>query len=296
LSGEGEVKMAEDKLNQQIKLKDGRMLGYAEYGAPEGKPVFFFHGFPGSRISWPAFDPNDSATRLNARIIAVERPGMGLSDFKRDRKFLDWPDDVMELADALKLDRFTVLGISGGGPYAAACAFKIPERLISTGIVCGMGPSEAPGCKDGSSWIFPGKSSLIRRLMLMMVSRVVRKTPEKFISQMIENASAPDGALLKSHPEVANLFIDDWREAFRSGIGSTHQESALYTRPWGFRLEDITAEVHLWHGEEDNAVLDSVGHYVSDAIPNCHATFFENEGHFSICYNHIEEILSVLVV
>jgi pimeloyl-ACP methyl ester carboxylesterase len=285
---------AENTANQQVQLQDGRMLGYAEYGAPDGKPIFYFHGLPGSRISWPAFDPHGSASTLNARLIAVDRPGIGLSDFKRGRGLLDWPDDVIELADLLKLDRFAVLGISGGGPCAAACAFKIPERLTSTGIVCGMGPIEAPGCTEGASWIFPGKSSVVRRLLLMLTSLAIRKKPDKFISQMNEAVSAPDRALLESHPELANRITDDWREAFRSGIGGTHQESALYARPWGFQLEDITAEVHLWHGEKDDNVVCSVGRYVADTIPNCYPTFFEDEGHFSVIYNHIEEILSVL--
>ena len=128
----------------------------------------------------------------------------------------------------------------------------------------------------------------------MLTSLTIRKYPDKFFSQMNEAVSAPDRALLESRPELANRIVDDWREAFRSGIGGTHQESALYARPWGFQLEDITAEVHLWHGEKDNNVVCSVGHYVADTIPNCHPTFFEDEGHFSVIYNHIEEILNVL--
>ena len=76
---------------------------------------------------------------------------MGLSDFKRGREVLDWPDDVIELADTLQLDRFAVLGISGGGPYACACTLKFSERLTTTAIVSGMGPAEAPGSKEGIS-------------------------------------------------------------------------------------------------------------------------------------------------
>jgi pimeloyl-ACP methyl ester carboxylesterase len=128
----------------------------------------------------------------------------------------------------------------------------------------------------------------------MLISLAVRKNPERFIAQMNETVSAPDKALLNTHPELANELVDDWREAFRSGIGGTHLESALCARPWGFQLPDITAEVHLWHGKQDENVVCSVGHYVADAIPNCHATFVEDEGHFSIIYNHIEEILGVL--
>lgn len=104
--------------------------------------VFLVHGLA---------DADDAAAKLNARMIAVDRPGYGLSDAKRGRTILDWSDDVVELADALAVERFAVLGISGGGPYASACAFKIPERLTTTGVVCGMGPIEAPGCKEGAA-------------------------------------------------------------------------------------------------------------------------------------------------
>jgi len=89
--------MVTDNTSKTIKLKDGRMLGYAEYGSSDGKPVFYFHGHPSSWLDWPLFDADDSATELNARIIAVDRPGTGLSDFKRVREILAWPDDVIEL-------------------------------------------------------------------------------------------------------------------------------------------------------------------------------------------------------
>ena len=291
--------MLADKTNQTITLKDGRSLGYAEYGAPEGKAVFYFHGHPGSRLDWTLFDPDDSAAEMNARIIAVDRPGTGLSDFKRGREILDWPDDVIELADALQVDRFAVLGISGGGPYAAACAFKISGRLIATGIVCGMGPSEAPGAKEGLSWIYAGKPSVIRRLILMLMARGIRKNPNQFRDRMVSEGkkqlAEPDWVLL-AKPEFGNVFLDvTFAEALRSGIGGIHHEAALYARPWRFRLQDIAAEAHLWHGELDRQVLVSVGRYVADAIPNCHATFFENEGHISLPLNHMREILSVLI-
>jgi pimeloyl-ACP methyl ester carboxylesterase len=291
--------MAKDRTNYQIKLKDGRMLGYAEYGNPGGKPVFYFHGHPGARLEWPFWDPDGSAAaELKARIIAVDRPGTGLSDFKRGRKIPDWSADVIELADALQVDRFAVLGISGGGPYAAACAFKIPGRLSATAIVSGMGPSEAPGAKDGLSWGFAGKPSLIRRVMLMMMSLGLRKNPDnvkdQFVSQGKELLPEPDRVLMEK-PEFMQTLIDSLQEQFRSGIAGLHHEASLYARPWRFRLQDINAEVHLWHGDLDRSVPVSVGRYVADAIPNCHARFIENEGHMSLSINYIREILSVLV-
>jgi pimeloyl-ACP methyl ester carboxylesterase len=287
--------MGTERTNNQIKLKDGRILGYDEYGAPDGKPVFYFHGHPGSRIEWPVFCDDNYATEVKARIIAVDRPGHGLSDFKRGRKILDWPDDVIEVADALELDRFAVLGISGGGPYAAACAFKIPERLTTTAIVSGMGPAEAPGTKDGLSWTYAGKSSLIRRLLLMLTSMGLRKQPEKFISQMEEGLKGPDKVLAQDKPELVKGTVDTFSEALRSGIAGAHHEARLYTRPWGFRLQDIPIEVHLWHGEQDYNVPISVGRYVADAIPNCQAKFIENEGHLSLINKYVREYLNVLV-
>ena len=136
--------------SQQIKLQDGRMLGYAEYGSPGGIPVFYFHGFPSSRLDWQLINDDNLLSELNVRVIAPDRPGYGLSDYQRSRKMVDWPEDVIELANSLNIDSFAVLGISGGGPYAASCAFVIQDRLVKTGIVCGMGSSDAPGMKDGA--------------------------------------------------------------------------------------------------------------------------------------------------
>jgi pimeloyl-ACP methyl ester carboxylesterase len=272
------------------------MLGYDEYGAPEGKPVFYFHGHPSSRLDWPGLVDNaDSASELNVRIIAVDRPGYGLSDFQAGRQILDWPDDVVELADALQLDRFAVLGYSGGGPYAAVCAFKISERLTATAIVSGMGPADAPGTKDGFSWIYAGKGPVTRRLLLMMTSLGVRKKPDQFISKMKESLKGPDKELILDKPEMLETTVEIFVEALRPGIAGTQQEAGLYAQPWGFQLQDITAEVYLWHGEEDGNVLVSVGRYVAGAIPNCHANFIENEGHLTLIHKYVRNVLGTLI-
>ena len=118
-----------DNTNLTIKLKDGRTLGYIDLGNKDAKNVLFhFHGFPGSRLEANLLSEMD-IDMTNIRLISIDRPGMGLSDFKKNRTLLDWPEDVVELADALGIDKFAVEGISGGGPYAAACAYKIPDRL-----------------------------------------------------------------------------------------------------------------------------------------------------------------------
>jgi len=105
-------------ISKTFQLRDGRRLGYVEYGAPEGQPLFYFHGHPGSRFE--AGFLAAQAKQLGIHLIGVDRPGMGLSTYKAGWRFLDWPDDVAELADGLQLSRFAVCGFSGGGPYALA--------------------------------------------------------------------------------------------------------------------------------------------------------------------------------
>ena len=286
--------MEERTWGQQVRLQDGRMLGYAQFGAAEGAPIFYFHGFPGSRLDWQFFGDEECLEELNACVIAVDRPGYGLSDAKRRRSIRDWPDDVIELADALGFDRFAVLGVSGGGPFAAACAAMIPARLTRMAIVCGMGPYDAPGMKEGVSWTIPGQFWLVRRLVLMLTAMGVQKDPDQFLSRSKETLSEPDRRLL-DQAEKAHTFVEGLSEAFRPGTAGASRDASLYARPWGFRLQDITVETHLWHGGMDLNVPISVGRYVADAIPSCTARFYEEEGHLTLPDKHLRETLGALV-
>jgi pimeloyl-ACP methyl ester carboxylesterase len=245
-------------------------------------------------LDWQLFGDDSALKELGVRIIAADRPGYGLSDRKRGRALLDWPDDIVELADELQVSRFAVLGISGGGPYAAACAYKIGDRLTKVGVACGMGPSDSPGMKDGVSWTIPGQGAITRRIVLLLTSLGVRKDPDKFMSQSRETFSKPDKLLLEDL-ELSKLFVEGFTEAFRTGVGGATQEAALYPRPWGFELQDIAADVYLWHGDQDLNVPVSVGRYVADAIPNCTAKFHKGEGHLTLPRNHLREILGALV-
>ena len=137
-----------------LSLKDGRKLGLAQYGAKEGIPVFYFHGYPTSRLEATLMEPFISG--LNIRLIALDRPGYGFSDFSPERQILDWPDDVKECADMLGFDRFSVVGVSGGGPYALACAYKMPEKLRKVSVICGLGPLHSFELRKMMRWPLHG--------------------------------------------------------------------------------------------------------------------------------------------
>ena len=134
---------------REIRLHDGRILAYAEYGGPRGLPIVHCHGTPSSRVEGNLIFNAAVAAELGVRIIVPDRPGMGRSDFQPGRRIVDWPEDVLQLAEALGLDTFAVLGSSGGSPYAAACGALIPNRVRLVGLLGGVGPADRPRHRAG---------------------------------------------------------------------------------------------------------------------------------------------------
>lgn len=277
-----------------LRLRDGRLLGYGEYGDRAGVPFVLFHGWPGSRLCGAGC--HDAATQRGVRVIAPDRPGYGLSDFKEKRTIADWTDDVAELADALGLGRFAIAGISGGGPYAAACALRIPDRLTFAGIISGLGPFDAPAATEGMNPMIRMLYGAARRVppvaraLLEMMSYVGKS--EWALNQMLKNVREEDRAVL-SDERARAFFMDDFKEAFRQGARGALQEAGLYTRPWGFRLQDIVMPVTLWQGTKDVNVPVSMGRHQAQAIPHCDARFFEGEGHL-LGFAHMNELLDAV--
>jgi pimeloyl-ACP methyl ester carboxylesterase len=182
---------AANETNQTMTLRDGRTLGYAQYGDPAGKPVFFFHGGAGSRLEHPA-----DVCAIGARLICTDRPGHGLSDFKPDRELLDWPDDVAQLANHLGLDKFYVLGWSAGGPHALACAYQLPERVLAGAVAANLGPMNRPGATRGV--VFPGQVFIFAAQNIPWLIGLFRKMAHNTIRGDAEEAKQQ---LLSSIPD-----------------------------------------------------------------------------------------------
>ena len=279
-----------------LRLRDGRMLGYAEAGDPAGAPLMFFHGLPGSRIN--ARLGEEPGRRCGVRIIAPERPGFGLSSPQKGRRMLRWPRDVIELADALGINRFAVAGVSGGGPYAAACAYAIPERLTGVGIVSGVGPADMPGFADGmmrtNQLLFAAARRVgpVASVMMWVMSQAARR-PERFMGAM-ERQLPPDDRRIVQRPEVKDMFAADVREAFRQGSGGAAVDTRLFARPWGFDLREIQTHVDLWQGEDDRNVPVAHGRYQASQIPDCTARLLPGEGHLLVV-DRLEEIMTAVV-
>jgi pimeloyl-ACP methyl ester carboxylesterase len=290
-----------------IQLSDGRTLAYLDSGDPEGRPVFFFHGGPGSRLDGLLFDELNQ--QLGIRMIALDRPGYGLSDFQENRTYLDWPDDVSELADHLGISRFAVLGWSSGGPYAAVVAHEIPERVTVAVIVAGEGPYASDdypqsvltgdafqGSGPNKLFIWSAKNgpwamqTLFRAMRILLFS-----DPASFV----ENSGGAD-----MPAKDQQFFTRDFRreygaglvEAFRQGAKGVTHEFTIERQDWPFELEEIHAPtVLIFLGEEDTAVDPRVGEYVCMRIPSCdEPTIYPGEGHTVIYYRY-EEIIQAML-
>lgn len=288
------------KTDNTITLRDGRKLGYAEYGDPAGMPVLHFHGTPDSRLEGCLPGVDETARRLGVRLVLPDRPGLGLSDYQPNRRILDWPEDVLELADALQLSRFAVVGVSGGGPYASACAYRLPERVTRAGIISGVGPLDAPGAvqkmttSDGKAVALGGRAPWLLRIVLWYSILGFRRDPQHFIDQVAAELTLPDQAVL-SRPDVRDPIIRMTAAAFSRGARGPAWDYAVLAHPWGFRLEEISIPVCLWHGEDDRICPVGMGRKVAARIPGCKAAFFPGEGHFSVVVDHFEEILKSML-
>ncbi|MFO7593528.1 MAG: alpha/beta hydrolase [Pseudomonadota bacterium] len=274
----------------QSRLPDGRFIGYADYGAADGFPVFYFHGSPGSRLE--AYLAAEAAQDQGVRLIAVDRPGYGLSDPKPDRQLLDWPADVSALADSLGLRQFSILGASGGGPYALACAFLLSDRLHRVGLAAGLAPFREGRLKLGSRLglrfarvAFP----LIHKLLESQIQR----NPARTVSFAARLLSTPDQEILK-RPGINAIFQRSLQEAFRQGRAGVHRDMELYGTSWGFRLEEVTFPIELWHGEADRLLPPRMCRRQAEAMPHARAYFIPNEGHFSLPINCAGDIFSRL--
>lgn len=282
-----------------LALRDGRRLGYAEFGAPGGWPVLYCHGFPASRLD--ARIGHETAVRSGIRLIAPDRPGYGLSDFQPLRRLAGWPNDVVELADALALDRFGVLGISGGGPYAIACAAALPSRVMVAGIVCGLGRldvrEDTAGMSRFGRFSFalarsaPGLSQLFNRAL----APALRRSP-KLILKLLASSLPPPDAQVLADPEVFNLFADAFREGLRQGGRGVAHDMTLYALPWEIAVESIHVPCLLWHGAQDTTVPVAMGRRLAAAIPGCRARYYAGEGHFSLAVRRLDEIFAALGV
>ncbi|MGI9578854.1 MAG: alpha/beta fold hydrolase [Microthrixaceae bacterium] len=270
------------KLGESV-VAPGRVLGWAEFGHPDGDPVLWFHGTPGARTQVPP-SVDKVALQRGFRIIAVERPGTGSSTDHQYERILDFASDIEAVVDDLGIGRFGMVGLSGGGPYVLAVAHEMPDRVMVGTLLGGIGPTRGPD----AVW------SYTRVLRFMAPTLELLRSPigSAFgpivgtLETMGEQALAVFAALVGgsdrevlTEPEFSAMFVNDLANA--KELRAVAHDIALFARHWGFLLEDVTPPVICWQGLADSIVPPSHGHHQAARLPNAQLRVRHGEGHFA---------------
>lgn len=287
--------------SQVLALADGGTVGYAEYGALEGRPVVALHGAPASRLMFAAADAAAKAQGL--RILAPDRPGYGLTPSNVGASLAERTLWLTTVVDALALDRFALLGISGGSPFAVALAESLKDRVTALALVSPMGPvadyAESPEGKlepvsfmhDRFFMRMPYQSWLTHPLGDLS-AWMFRHGPEMFTSLLPKIATSTDARIL-SKPDVAQTMRTMTLEAFRQGGSGGTADLEIFGRPWGVNFSRVTTPAVVWQGTDDHVVPPQAARWLARQLPNCTLHSLEGAGHFWV-FEHVDDIMQSL--
>ena len=281
-----------------IELSNGGRLAYEEEGDPNGKPVLFCHGWPASRLQGAGF--GIEARELGLRILAPDRPGIGLSTAQPGRRLLDWPPLVAEMMDQLGVGRFSILGVSGGGPYTLATAWALRDRVRAAVVVSGA-PPLGPDV-DGSAlfpiyrWllqVYRRQPGALRRAFTCARPFVTMKPP-RWAWPYLLRLTAPADAQSLLDADVFEGSYQCYREAWRDSAGGVVDDAEVYAHAWGFPVEEIQCPVRIWHGREDRSFHWKLAEALAQRLPSAELRLLEGEGHYSLPIQHRRAILEDL--
>jgi len=285
--------------DSRLLLGDGRVIGFREYGAADGQPILCFHGTPGSRLMFQIAD--DFARQSGLRLIAPERPGFGLSSFAKAQPLARSADDMAVLCDALGLRRVALAGVSGGAPFAVACAAARPERVSAMALVSPVGPfagTDSPpriGPAHRLTFrVLPGVPLLYR--FLFTFGRMGFLFVPDAMAALIMSRSAPSDWRILSEKRIRKNLLRGLREGVRPGVGGAVEELRCFSRPWNLPLHDITAPTILWQGLSDRNVPVPAALRLGELIPGCEVRRVKGAGHYWILRNYGHVLDSVAAV
>ncbi len=270
-----------------VRGPDGRTIAVEEYGDPAGAVVLYFHGWPASRLE-AGLIPD-----LPARVLAFDRPGYGRSSPQPGRTLLDWPRDVADVADRLGLDRFHVVGLSGGAPYAVACAYALPDRVLGAALVCPVPPAHGihPRAPGVGHLFRLGRHPVLAHRLFSVVRPLLRRriiTPSTLVG-----GTLPDANRECLDPKTLAGLARVWREGIGRGVQGALSDAEIYARDWHVPLGKIVVPVDVWYGSEDSLIPQ---HALApfEAIPGMRLHVLPNEGHYSLAIRHASTILRQL--
>jgi pimeloyl-ACP methyl ester carboxylesterase len=282
-----------------VRAADGRQLAVRISGNPDGHPVVFLHGTPGSRVG--PFPRGRVLYELGVRLISFDRPGYGGSDRMVSRMVADVAADVLAIANHLEVERFAVLGRSGGGPHALACAAMLPDRVTRAGVLVSIAPQAA----EGLDW-FAGMAesnvheyttaatapeSLIRELA--QTAARIKADPTSHVSTLGPELPESDRRVV-ADTGIRALLAKNFAEALRHSAAGWIDDALAFCSPWGFNLSDIRVPVLLWHGEDDVFSPAAHARWMAEQIPSAELWVRPGTAHFG-ALEVLPDVLSWLI-
>ncbi len=262
------------------------MLGFASFGTPDGRPIFWLHGTPGARRQIPV-EARTLAEKHDLRIIGLDRPGIGSSSPHVYDNVLDFAADLEIVADTLGIDQFHVIGLSGGGPYTLAAAAAMPDRVLGVEVIGGVAPTVGPDAIGGGAvalaaplapLVAVGRVPLGTALTLAI--RLVRPLAGSILD--LYRVVQPEGdKRLLGRPELRAMFLDDLLNGSRKQVTAPLSDLRLFVRVGGFRVEDVDTPVRWWHGDADHIVPLAHGVHCVERLPNAKLFTIEGESHLA---------------
>ncbi len=280
-----------------VELADGTRIGYAEVGNPDGPPVVHLHGNPGSRLEVDIPAITRAAEHLGIRLLAPDRPGIGLSSF-HDFSIREYPQQVCRFADALGLERFAMTGVSGGGKYACACAWGLPERVSRVALVSSTCSRDLPGARatpareDRLLYPLADRAPWLVRMIFSKFARDAERDAESLLS-MLDELGPADREML-ARQEFRPAFGRVIAEAFRQGGRGVAHDYTLEARPWNVPLSQIAVPIQIWHGEDDRLVSPEASRILAKALPCAVTHVVPEAGHLLLGAQPNDILQSVL--
>lgn len=268
----------------------GKLLAWNEYGDPAGNPVFYYHGWPSSRLQ--ARLAHHLAKDRSLHLISMDRPGMGKSTLVPGRKLEDWPGLMARFADHLGIGKFGQLGVSGGGPYVLACAAMIPGRLSGSSVLAGMVP--LPLTDLGTSGLHPVYRTLIplRKAPapfftggFRIASLAAKCRPDAIpMSILLQTLPEEDRRIILHDPEIWQVLVKSFTEGVcgLSGGQGVMTDAEIYLRKPSIRPEEIVHPIRYWHGGDDRNIPAALVEGLVRRMPFAELELVEGLGHFSL--------------
>jgi pimeloyl-ACP methyl ester carboxylesterase len=284
----------------ELRLADGRSLDVYLDGPEDGTPLLFHIGTPGAGIPFAPFVQTLADRGL--RYVSFSRPGYGSSTRREGRDVVDVVDDSAAVLDAIGADRCYVIGWSGGGPHALACAARMPERVIAAATIGAVAPYHAEGLDwtDGMGAenieefgaALAGPEELIGfKERAAPILRVV--TPTEVADAFGDLIDDVDRGSLTG--AFAEWMADVFHEALRVGYWGWFDDDMAFTRPWGFDLDEVRGPVSVWQGAHDRMVPFAHGEWLASHIPGARPRLFREHGHLSLAVDSIPRIVDELL-